>query len=70
MSVNLPRITSTLRPAGSLGVATISEIEPVVPPTFVLSGLPRIPFYSFDLQQTGIAPLNKALPEFNTVRFS
>ena len=32
-------------------------------------GLSQIPLYSFDLQQTYSAPLNRSLPEFNTARF-
>lgn len=35
----------------------------------VAASLSQQMFYSFDLQQTMTAPLNRALPEFNTARF-
>ena len=70
MSVNVPRITSTLRSSGSPAVVIDSSIEEIIPITLIAAALSQIPFYSFDLQQTGTAPLNRALPELNTVRFS
>lgn len=69
MTINVPRTTSTLRPRGSLEATVVSIIDPE---TGLLSVAPLSQpiFHSFDLQQTGIAPLNRILPEFNTARFS
>ena len=70
MTVNMPRVTGTLRPAGSLDVVlTPGSIAPI-PATLIPATLSQTPFESFDLQHIGLAPLNRALPEFNTVRFS
>ena len=70
MVVNMPRITSTLRPSGSPDIVVDSGVEGAIVGTLISAALSQTPFYSFDLQQTGIAPLNRAFPEFNTARFS
>ena len=70
MSINLPIITSTLRASGAPDVIADSDAIEVFPESPVTAALSQMPFYSFDLQQTYTAPLNRALPEFNTARFS
>ena len=70
MSINMPIITSTLRASGAPAVIVDSEVPVEVPVSLVTAALSQIPFYSFDLQHTYTAPLNRVAPEFNTVRFS
>ena len=70
MIVNVPRVTATLRVAGASDVVVDpAVVEPVSEP-LITAALSQIPFYSFDLQQTGRSPLNRSLPELNTARFS
>ena len=70
MTVNMPRVTGTLRPAGALGVVLPVTIIAPIPATLIHAVLSQMPFYSFDLQQIGSAPSNRVSPEFNTTRFS
>ena len=70
MSINKPIITSTLRTVGAQDVILAPDVIEVFPKSPVTAALSQIPFYSFDLQQTYTAPLNRASPEFNTTRFS
>ena len=70
MSINKPIITSTLRAAGAPAVILATSVDETAPESPVTAALSKVAFYSFDLQQTYTAPLNRAAPEFNITRFS